>query len=350
MATPTFPSKRYYAAGVAKGTTWGTAAAVGAGKGILITNDGGLALKQKYVQHDDIDKVMPQGGVLGPVEAIEWAPPFHMRYDPGLLGSLIACLFGTAGAPTQQGATTAYKHVIKTADTYTNFYTYAGERPGRIWEVPSFIPYKLSLNFANGFLEGVISLLGNNVVNNSSVNGATQVDALTYVDVGNRIKVSELVTLWNAEGGAALASPADLLGDITSIAVEYERPVDRMFPAGTSGIGRPKDLGPFKATVKVKLERALAATTYEALFANRTAQKMTITGTGALIATPYYYSLLLGFTRLIPVEPPKTALADMMVDELEFIAEESAAAPTGMTGYTRPFIEMINLQTTDYLA
>ena len=93
MPTPVYPSSRFYAAGLAKGTTWGTAAATGAAKGALIIKDGGLALKQKYISNEDLDQIMIKGGTLGPVEAIDFDPEFAMRYDLGLLGSLIAALF-----------------------------------------------------------------------------------------------------------------------------------------------------------------------------------------------------------------------------------------------------------------
>lgn len=99
MTTPTYPSKRFYAAGAKKGTDWGTAVALGAGCGISIENDGNPSLKQPYNSHDDIDAVMPLDGDLGSIGAIDFSPDFAERYDPGPLGSMIAALFGTCPVP-----------------------------------------------------------------------------------------------------------------------------------------------------------------------------------------------------------------------------------------------------------
>jgi hypothetical protein len=116
MTTPSYPSKRYYAAGfklapVATGA-WGIAEALGAGCGILIENDGNPVLKQPYDSHDDIDAVMALDGDLGPIGAIDFPPDFAERYDPGPLGSMIAALFGTCPAPEGMYVVTASNNKI----------------------------------------------------------------------------------------------------------------------------------------------------------------------------------------------------------------------------------------------
>jgi len=347
MATPTAASKRFYCAGGTKGADWGTALATGAGKGLLITKSG-LGLKQKYVPNEEIDQIMVKGGSIGPQDAPDWPLDFFMRYSPGLLGSYIASLFGIAGAPAAGGATSKV-HTFKWADAYSNFFTHVEERPGKIWEVPSAVPYKLSFKFASGFLMATLSLRGSTLTDASAVNTATQMDAITYVDTSNRVKF--LPTIWmNAEGGAALQASDAIVA--TEIDIDYERPIDSIPAVALDGIGEPKEPGFSKITVKLKLPRATAANVayLSTLFQAIAAQKMSMTFTGALIEAGHYYQLVLGFTRLLVQEPPAVPLEDMISTSLVFEAQESAAAPTGMTGHVRPFMTLENLATTDYLA
>jgi hypothetical protein len=102
MGTPTTPQKRLLAAGAVKAGTWGDAVAVGEDFGILIKNDGGLAKKAALLAAKEADTPMVMEGDLGPIEAVDFAPEFDMRYNPGMIGMLIAMLFGTAGTPVAQ--------------------------------------------------------------------------------------------------------------------------------------------------------------------------------------------------------------------------------------------------------
>lgn len=456
MSTPTYPSKRFFAAGAKKGSTWGTAVALGAGFGILIENDGNPSLKQPYQSHEDIDAIIPFNGDLGPVGACDFSPEFSMRYDPGAIGSLIAALFGAAGTPQgmyvvstsndkidfdeggseltatvasgtytgtalataiaaalnaaigialtytctysaatnkftigagsnftirwntgthkatdistlcgysddaddtgadsyvsdSAGAGTAMKHVFTWADSISEFFTFAVERPGTILEVPSAMPFKLNLKVSNGILKGTISLRGNTLTFSSATNTATQMDALTYQDRGNRIKFSHGALWMNAESGDALDS-GDAL-EHSDIEINYERDLDEVHVAGSNTIVKPYEKGSPKITVKVTLPRTSSTNlAYLATFLATTAQKMMLTFTGAIAGASVNYSLVLGFPRLKFIDPPDAPLADAMTTVLNFEAEEAASAPTGMTGYVRPYAELVNLQTTDYLA
>src|SRR3972149_6259327 len=113
MATPTYPSRRYYAAATKRGTTWGTAVALGATNGILMLGDSGMKRSQDYEQYPAIDQIIPKDGLLGPNKAVEFTPPINMQYELGPVGGWLAAIFGTAGAPAQQGATAAYKHIFQ---------------------------------------------------------------------------------------------------------------------------------------------------------------------------------------------------------------------------------------------
>ncbi len=121
MTTPSYPSRRFMAAGARLGSAWGTAVALGAGYGVLIENDGNPQLKQSYNAHEDIGNAMPLDGDLGPIGAIDFSPDFFERYDPGPLGSMIAGLFGTC--PVPEGV-----YVVSTANNKIDF-DEAGETP-----------------------------------------------------------------------------------------------------------------------------------------------------------------------------------------------------------------------------
>ena len=346
MATPTYPSKRFFAAGfkLADPSTgvWGTAVALGAGCGILIENDGNPTLKQPYQLHDDLDAVMPYDGDLGPIGAVDFAPDFAERYDPGPLGSMVAALFGACPVPTSG------KSILDWADSIARFGTFAVERPGTILEVASAMPMKYSVKLASGLLKASIGLRGNTVIEDSAVNAAAQMDALTYVDKANRIKFSHGVLRMNAESGAALGV-GDVL-EVSGIEIDYERALDDVHGAGSDNIILPKEKN-FKMTVKVTFPRASAANlAYLATFKAMTAQKMDITFTGGIVSGTTHYSRVYGFPRLKLSAPPAIPLADIMTTALTFEAEEALTAPAGMTGHVRPYIEMVNAATTGYLA
>ena len=349
MATPTYPSKRFYAVGAAAGTTWGTAAATGAGKGLLLTSDGDVALKQKYNHNAEIDQIIPKGGVLGPVEALECNLPFDLRYDPGFLGTLIAALFNTAGTPSGT-APTGYTHSFKTADSMTRFYTIAAERPGTIWELASMVPFKLNIKVSGGFLTATLSMRGSGFSAASATNTATQMDALTYVDLGNKIMLAEGAFWMNAASGGAL-SVSDVI-EVSDFDYTFERPVDSVPVAGVQGIAQPKENSAPKVSLKLTLPRASAANlAYLATFQAGTAQKLSAVFTGGVIATTYHYAMSLLFPRLVLMDPPEAKLDSIIKTVLNFEGQEAAAAPTGMTGYTRHGMELVNLLgTADYLA
>lgn len=351
MATPTAPKKSAYNCGLVQGSTWGTAAALGAGFGLVVPNDGKPALKQTYGSTDAIGQLMPLDGDLSAYEPVEWEIPFDskcgLQYSPGSLGTAIAALFGASAAPAKIGSTTAYTHVFTWADEMTDFLTFATERPGAIWEIPSAVSKKLTLKVGDGKVQGSLALVGNLLKNDSTVNTATEMDALTPAETANFIKFQHGVLRMNTQSGDALDS-GDII-ETSDFTIEYERLVVPQMVLGGAYVAQPKESG-FKITVKLTLPYATAANVaYLDLFKNMTAQKMDIVFTGGIANDTSHYSMTLGFPRLKLTSPPDVALEDIIKNGLEFIAEEAAAAPTGMTA-VRPWMELVNLRTTNYLA
>jgi len=349
MATPTTPERRILAAGAKKGAAWGTAVALGALDGLLITTDGGPTRKQPYLPAKEHDTPFVRAGDLGPIDPVDFALSGAWRYDPGRLGTLLAMIYGTAGAPTLQG-TTAYKHIFQFKDSIEGlFAAYAKELPGKIHEVASAKPYAAEFSIADGLLNFSLSLRGNTIIDTSTVNTATQMDALTYPDRYNRVRFKDLTVKMNDESGGAVTAETALV--INGMTISISRPLDAVVPAGQDFILEPQETDHPTVTVKLSFPRATSVNTaFFAKFTAETPQKLLAKFTGALIETSYYYDLAFYFPRLkLSPDPPTYADNEVVPAEITLIAEEATAAPTGMT-YMRPYGELINKQTTDYLA
>lgn len=349
MATPTIPQKRLLAAGAVRSEqVWGTAEAMGAGYGILIETDGGVLRNQPYLPAREADTPFVLEGDLGNIEPVDFAPEFTMRYDPGALGTLIAQLFGTAGAPTD--LTGAYKHTFQWADeNYGEFATFAIERAAKIFEVASAKPYVLDLSIADALLKGKIGLRGNTLINTSTVNTLTQMDALTYKDRGKRIKFSQVtVKMNNQSAGDLWASTALEIADLT---VHYERPHDGIHKAGSASIIEPSENGQPIITVTLNFPRmnAINKEYFEYDFVPEVEKKLLIMADGAVITgsnDSYYLQLWFPRMRIINIDYP---LDDVIPATITLQSEEAAAAPSGMS-YARPYALLVNTRSTDYLA
>jgi hypothetical protein len=122
-----------------------------------------------------------------------------------------------------------------------------------------------------------------------------------------------------------------------------------MLCAGADHIVEPIENGFSKIGIKLGFARMSATEAgYLATMLAETPQEALLTFTGNLIETTYYYYLKLWFPRLI-IADTKNVVDQIIHSELTLVAEEPAAAPTGMT-YTAPYLELENLATTDYLA
>lgn len=351
MATPTTPERRLLAAGAKKGSSgWGTAVALGAGDGLLITTDGGPTRKQPYSPAKEHDTPFIKTGDLGAIDPIDFALSFFMRYDPGRLGTLLAMIYGTAGIPMIQGTGPAYKHIFQFKDTIEGlFVTYAKEIPGKIHEIASAKPYAVEFSIADGLLQASLSLRGNKLIDDSVVNAATQMDALTYPDRYNRVKFPQLVVKMNDESGGDVSGETALA--INGLTISIARTPDAVPPAGQDYILEPLENDYPQATVKLSFPRANSVNTaFFQKFTAETPQKLLAKFTGKLIESTYYYDLAFYFPRLkFSPDPPSYADNEIVPAEITLVAEEAAAAPTGMS-YARPYLELINKATIDYLA
>lgn len=348
MTTPSIAQKRLLAAGAKKSAqSWGTAEALGAGYGLDIDTDGGLIRSQSYFPSMGADQPFTKEGDLGQVDPVDFSPEFDLRYDPGAIGILIAQLFGTAGSPDNKGAG-AYRHTFQWNDeNYGEFSTFAIERVSKIFEVQSAKPYMLDLSVADGFMRGVLGLRGNSLTDNSSVNTATQMDALTYKDRGNRCKFSQAVIKMNDQSGGTIQSETAL--QVSDMSIHYERPHDGLHAAGSASIIEPAENGAPIVTVDLTFPRMNAVNNiyFTTDFIAEVEKKMEIRITGALIGATYYYYYYLLFPRLRIVECDYT-FDEIVPAHIKLQAEEPASNPTGMS-YARPHVYLENNRSTDYL-
>jgi hypothetical protein len=347
MATPTGSERRALAAGFKKSSTWGTAVALGAGDGALLKGLSGLIHGRDYLPAKEADTPFVLSGVMGDIKPVDFTLAFDARYDPTALGVVLALMFGTAGAPTQQGGTAAYKHIFQWADTLSGkFGTFCAEYPGKIFEVASAKALEFSLKGSSGIIQGEAKLRGNTVIDTSATNTATQIDALTYADRENRIAFSHSSVKINAQSGGDVTGETAL--ECNSWEVNYKRGGDGVNVAGSASIIEPAEGDHPEITVKLGFPRMNSVNAaFLATFIAGTTQKLLLKCTGALIAGSYYYDLAMYFPRL-RMTKPDASWEEIVKNGLELSAEQASANPTGMS-YTRPYIELINLRTTDYL-
>ena len=350
MTTPSKPEKRFLAAGAIVSTeSWGTAEAMGAGAGMLIDSDGGLMRSQAYHPANEADTPFILEGDLGNVDPVDFSPEFFMRYDPGAIGVLIAQLFGTAGSPSAVG-NDVHSHTFRWATTNDDlFSTFCIERMSKIFEVQSVKPYSLDFSIADGFIRGSIGLRGNNLINTSAVNTATQIDALTYADRDNRMRYSGATIWMNDESSTAVSGSTAL--EVSDFSVHYERPMDGIYGAGSAGIIQPRQNGQSIITATLNFPRMNAVNNlYFADFIAETEKKLRIKLAGAVAGTggsvPFSMQMRFPRMRITNIDYP---FDEIVPGVITLQAEEAASKPTG-EDYKLPHIYLTNEATADYLA
>lgn len=345
--TPAIPQRRLLAAGAKKGNQgWGTAESLGAGFGMLIETDGGLVRTQPYIPAKEADTPFVLEGDLGNIEPVDFAPEFFMRYDPGAIGILLAQLFGTASGPIPAG--NGQRHTFKWAEEiYGEFATFAIERANKIFEVPSAKPYSFDLSVADGFLKGSIGLRGNTLINTGTENEAAEMNALDYPDRGRRIKFSDVTVCMTWQGD--VTPPATPI-EISDISMHFERPHDSVYQAGSKSIIEPSENGQSIITVTLTFPRMNTINDkYFADFIAETEKKAYFWIHGPVLHTTQLYEFDFYFPRLrvINVDYP---FDEIIPCTMTLQAEEAADFPAGFTVSKLPYVRIVNLRTTDYLA
>jgi len=334
---------------IKKGTTWDTEVDVnGAGNGIYVLNPGVPKLGVAMLE-DESATAHAKNLDVGNINPSDFQLDFDDRYD-GLENILLALLMGTTAAPAQQAATSAYLHALSLKDSVAGlFATYATEKGTKIHVVPSIKVMKGAFSFNNGLIRSSYSVRGSRVIDNSSV--ITSMSSVTVpANAHHRAKAYQAVFRMNAQAGAGLATPTDVLKP-KAFNLEIERSFDGEHVAGSQAI--IESLENAKPKVKLTMEFARMDAVNAAWFAAWAAAseyKADVVITGPLIASTYYYYKKFQLPRLV-IEDVEFADSKIIPAKVILRGLEADAAPTAMTGLTLPvYADLMNTRATSLLA
>jgi hypothetical protein len=335
-------SPRSSKVGINLGTaaSWGTATAVGATDGVWVKDDIKDSLSMQVDEDDSAGQDFIGSMQVANHNPVKSSIPCFLHYHDTFQNKLWALACGTGGtAPAQVGATTAYTNTFEPATSKTGiFATIVRDKVTFISEVTSAKCTGFELSFGdNGRAEIVWMFVGAKTVVDSAINTATQISALTFPTQGLRAFFKQAVLRINAASGGALAS-GDAV-EVTDIKLKYEQPMDELAVAGKDYIVEPEDNAYPNIELSATFSRLTSATDdYIGYHRDNTSLKADLTLTGGTLATTNY-GLLFQFPNLIVREAPVEfkAGADNVHPAVTFGAYKAAAAPTGMTGVTKPF-------------
>lgn len=330
------------------GSVWDTEVDVNAaGNGIYLSNPGAAKSAAAMLEDDQAspwEKNLDVGN-LGPSD---FPMEGDFRYD-GLENVLEALLFGTAAAPTQQAATTAYLHALVLKESVAGlFASYATEKGSKIHVVPSFKVMKETISLNNGLIKYSFNVRGSRLIDSSSI--ITAMNSVTYpANAHHRAKAYQAAWRLNAQSGADFAS-----GDIIkpkSWQIEIERSFDSEHVSGSQVIVEPLENAKPKVKITLEFPRMDAGNAaYLADWVAGTEKKADLTITGPIIASTYAYYKKYPLPRLI-IEDVEYADSKIIPAKVVLRAVEADAAPTGMTGLTLPiYAGLMNTRATSLLA
>lgn len=354
MNNPIIGSRTLFA--LKKATTWGTAVACGANDGILYLS--GASKRDATVQIDQSRGLgFSTDGTAGQIKN-EPTFKFNLRYIG--MDVAIAAFMGLAGAPTQQGTTTAYQNIYKFApDTYGIFLTLLRNMINYIEEIPTAKVSGLTITGQVGAspLTLDVDVIGINKEVASLINTLATAANITIPSGGmaNPVMFSHCVFRMNDQSGAALGS-----GDIiqpSKFTLTLKRKMQGEYGAFRTTTASPQDLidEPTPSDfpeLKLTLEFPKhTGTTYLSALGNDTRKKMDIVATGAPIAAPYNYQHMWQFPHLQMMTDNPSDAKGRITEPLEFLIHGATTAPAGMTGITDPlWWTVVNTRSTDPLA
>jgi hypothetical protein len=185
-------------------------------------------------------------------------------------------------------------------------------------------------------LEISFKILAYNIIWNSAVNTLSTFLNVTYREQANRILYSQGVMRLNAQGGGALADGDKVYPN--EFELTAERKMSGVYGAGGSfdNIDEPTNDGVPEVKLKLVYPRYTSATPFTDWDAGN-AKKMDMTFTGALISGSSYRKMVISLPNLkyANVEAPEDR--GIIKNPIELNCLSAAAAPTGMTGITKPF-------------
>lgn len=323
--------------------SWGVAIAVT--RGTRFTSDGGLKPTNTFVEDRSFGETFlgaSSQGDFAPVDLTLSGQSRYEDYNYGLEALAMGSPATVAISTSASGQTTSWTHVFDLAASIDGLgATFAIDRKLYVEELTSAKIYGFGETVGeNGICETSFRVLGGKATNISSVNAlaTSTVHTSTYPALGGKIFRNQGTFRLNAQSGGALgASDAQV---IEQFGLTFERPQDRSFAYGFDYLIEPADNEFSTCTVNVTFPRmnTLSANSLYGYLRAHTAFKADLTYLGVFINSTDRQTKLYQFpyVELQDFATP-TAGAAQVKPTATFLAKEAAAAPTGMTGVTKPF-------------
>jgi hypothetical protein len=341
------PSGLEVKAALKKASAWETPVACGANDGVLLLFD---TLKKVVESPSDNSLGLPYAEERDQGEIkVEGSLPACLRYDG--LDVLIALAMGNAGAPTQQGSTSAYANTIKLKDDIDGlFATLAVNKKVNVFEYPSVKVMGFTIKGKTGKpVEVEFYVMADDEDFNSSTNDLTSFANVTYPEKENRALMSQGVFRLNDQSGSTLSDGDKVYP--SAFELSFKRKLKGEYVVGnTNKIDEPTNMDLPEVRLMLTFPRYTATTYLSALGAD-TRKKMDIVFTGTPIEDTYCRTLKLQFPHLALLNAEAATAKGQIVHPLEFDCLATPAAPSGMTGILKPFqLNVINTRTTSPLA
>jgi hypothetical protein len=331
-----------------KASAWGTAAACGAGDGILILPPS-IRKKRPGLVDDSLGLYFPMEREPGAVST-EGDIPAYLRYD-GLDLFVALAMGATGGTPARQGLTAAYAQDFLLARQLDGlFATFALNNYVNVEECPSVKVTGFTIKGEVGRpLQITFHCLANDKTTDSGVNTLATFQDVTYFETANRVLMSQGVFRMNARSGAALGAGDEIYP--SSFELAFKRTMEGTCAAGSPDmIDEPINSGMPEVSLKLQFPR-YSTNAYFVDWDSDEAKKLDMTFTGAELESP--------FARLFKVEFPhlRFSSVDLPMERgilkhpVEFACLACESAPAGMDGITEPFrVGVVNRQSSDVLA
>lgn len=342
-------------AGVKIASTWGTAVACGA------TNSFAGEISPSFNVSEITSRQIGSGAyMLSSATRGSVIPTVSLTADLGYRNNcdvLLAQFMGTSGAPTEvtvgQGD---YKHVVTFNNTLNAKYvTLAFESSSAtVMEFPTCAVTSIGIATTGvpGYLDFTAELLANTVELSSSVNTNATLANCTFSEGVPELVAVDLVDKFrtNVQSGSAVGAGDQY--NITGFNLALNRPQE-IIPEikGSAGNSAPLGTDLFDGTLSVDVKE-LADHAYYTIWSAETARKALIEIEGTQIGTATNKKFSIYLPRLVLVTEPQYALTDQGTNTLsmEFRLLKASTAPTGMTGSTYPYFEIVNTLATSLLA
>lgn len=342
-------------AGVKIASTWGTAVACGAGNSFAGEISPSFNVSEINARQIGSGAYMLSSATRGSV-----IPTVSLTADLGYRNNcdiLLAQFMGTSGSPTEVTVGEGdYKHSLLFNTTLnTKYVTLAFESSSAtVMEFPTCAVQSIGIATTGvpGYIDFTAELLANTAELSSSTNTNATLANCTFTEGTPELVAVDLVDKFrtNAQSGGAVGSGDQY--NITGFNLSMSRPQE-IIPEikGAAGNSAPLATDLFEGTLSVDVKE-LADHAYYTIWSAETARKALIQIEGTQIGAGSNKSFSIYIPRMILVTEPQYALTDQGTNTLsmEFRLLKAAATPTGMSGSTYPYFEIVNTLATSLLA